>query len=274
MLYQRPSSTKQQKQKPAPPWNGSSSKGQRGGTVCVIALTHALAGRRIKYQASLGLEHRPFICSCAPAFPPLHRLPATMAESYVLGPPALEIFPFGIWARPTPGLIPSNLLALLASSLVDHARRASRTLASWDQPPGTVADWGAGWWQKWWHRHTKGNLERRVQPSVPRAALGYATLVPPSSISRSPLGHRPATSAEATTGPAGPRGRERPRENYITAIKTCVRDLEEAVRGNGNVRLETNPIAGHSLLLLFCPRPHHAKLPSASPRRTLSQAGA
>lgn len=104
--------------------------------MCVIALMHALAGRRIKYQASLGLEHRPFICSCAPASPPLHRLPATMAESYVLGPPALEIFPFGIWARPTPGLLPSSLLALLASPLVDHARRASRTLASWDQRPG------------------------------------------------------------------------------------------------------------------------------------------
>ena len=59
-----------------------------------------------------------------------------MAESYVLGPPALEIFPFSIWARPTPGLLPSNLLALLASPLVDHARRASRTLASWDQRPG------------------------------------------------------------------------------------------------------------------------------------------
>ena len=138
----------------------------------------------------------------------------------------------------------------------------------------SARDCGRLGWQKWWHRHTKGNLERRVQPSVPRAALGSATLVPPSSIGRSPLGHRPATSAEATTGPAGPRGRERPRENYITAIKTCVRDLEEAVRGNGNVRLESNPIAGHSLLHLFCRRPHHAKLPSASPRRILSQAGA
>lgn len=166
-----------------------------------------------------------------------------------------------------------------------HARRlASYLVASWHSwrrplltmPAVLLGRWLAGisardcgrlGWQKWWHRHTKGNLERRVQPSVPRAALGSATLVPPSSIGRSPLGHRPATSAEATTGPAGPRGRERPRENYITAIKTCVRDLEEAVRGNGNVRLESNPIAGHSLLLLFCRRPHHAKLPFASPRR-------
>lgn len=190
----------------------------------------------------------------------LHYLPATMAESYVLGPPALEIFPFGIWARLTPGLLPSNLLALLASPLVDRARRASQNAGKLGSTPGIVADWGAGWWQN-------GGTQKAIwSDSVPRAALGSPTPAPPSSISRSLLGHCPAT-----TGPAGPRGRERPRENYITAIKTCVRDLEEAVRGNGNVRLESHSIAGH-----FCcpPWPHHAKLPSASPRRTLSQAGA
>lgn len=203
----------------------------------MMALTHALAGRRIKYQASLGLKHRPFVCSCAPTSPPLHRLPATMAESYVLGPPALEIFPFGIWARLTSGLLPSSFLALLASPLVDRARRASQTLASWDQRPGLWQTGGQAGGRMVADRHTKGNLERR---SVPRAALGSPTPAPPSSISRSPLGHCPAT-----TGPAGPRGRERPRENYITAIKTCVRDLEEAVRGNGNVRLESHSIAGH-----------------------------
>ena len=59
-----------------------------------------------------------------------------MAESYVLGLPALEIFPFSIWTRLTPGLLLSSLLALLASPLVGRARRASQTLASWDQRPG------------------------------------------------------------------------------------------------------------------------------------------
>lgn len=48
-----------------------------------------------------------------------------MAESYVLGLPALEIFPFSIWTRLTPGLLLSSLLALLASPLVGRARRAS-----------------------------------------------------------------------------------------------------------------------------------------------------
>ena len=199
----------------------------------MMALTHALAGRRIKYQASLGLKHRPLVCSCAPTSPPLstvsqRRWPRAMFLAACAGD-------FPIWYLGT--LLPSNLLAFLTSPLVDRARRASQNAGKLGSAPGIVADWGQAGGRMVADRHTKGNLERR---SVPRAALGSPTPAPPSSISRSPLGHCPAT-----TGPAGPRGRERPRENYITAIKTCVRDLEEAVRGNGNVRLESHSIAGH-----------------------------
>lgn len=57
-----------------------------------------------------------------------------MAEGYVHW--RISHFPFGIWARLTPGLLLNNLLALLASPLVDRARCASQTLASWDQRPG------------------------------------------------------------------------------------------------------------------------------------------
>lgn len=170
--------------------------------MCVMALTHTLAGRRIKYQASsiIRLEASTFVCSCAPTSPPLHRLPATMAESYVLGPPALKIFLFGIWARLTPGPLLSNLLALLASPLVDRARGASQTLASWDQRPGLWRTGGQAGGRMVADRHTKGNLERRVQPSIPRAALGSPTPAPPFSISRSPLGHCRAVRARTATG--------------------------------------------------------------------------
>jgi hypothetical protein len=107
-----------------------------------MALTHALAGRRIKYQASLGFKHRPFVCSCAPTSPPLHHLLATMAESYVLGPPALENFPFGIWARLTPVTSWRSWHCPLLTAPAVLLRRWQAGISARD-----CGRLGAGWWQ-------------------------------------------------------------------------------------------------------------------------------